>query len=154
MKLLRRLLIQSHRYLGIALCLLAIMWFASGFVMMYAGGLPRLSPELRLERMPDVDLSKVRLRPAEAVERLGDDPAARVVLLTVLDRPAYRVGGATIFADLDEQKVRLSDGSIHGFEVDPFAKSCLTKGVDELGYTLERLAHIDAFERRHAGHAA
>ena len=61
--------------------------------------------------------------------------------------------GATIFADLDEQKVRLSDGSIHAFEVDPFAKSCLTKGVDELGYTLERLADIDAFERRHAGQA-
>ena len=53
--------------------------------------------------------------------------------------------GATIFADLDEQKVRLSDGSIHGFEVDPFAKSCLTKGVDELGYTLERLAHDRRF---------
>jgi PepSY-associated TM region len=103
MKLLRRLLIQSHRYLGIALCLLAIMWFASGFVMMYAGGLPRLSPELRLERMPDVDLSKVRLSPAEAVERLGDDPGGgRVVLLSVFNRPAYRVGGATIFADTGE----------------------------------------------------
>ena len=59
--------------------------------------------------------------------------------------------GATILADLDEQKVRLSDGSIHAFEVDPFAKTCLTKGVDELGYTLERLAEIDAFERRYAG---
>jgi 3-isopropylmalate/(R)-2-methylmalate dehydratase small subunit len=61
--------------------------------------------------------------------------------------------GATIFADLDEQKVRLSDGSIHAFEVNPFAKTCLTKGVDELGYTLERLADIDAFERRYAGQA-
>ena len=93
MKLLRRLLIQSHRYLGIALCLLAIMWFVSGFVMMYAGGLPRLSPELRLERMADVDLSKIHLSPGEAVGRLGDDPGGgRVVLLTVLGRPAYRVG--------------------------------------------------------------
>ena len=62
--------------------------------------------------------------------------------------------GATIFADLDEQKVRLSDGSIHAFEVNPFAKTCLTKGVDELGYTLERLADIDAFERRYTGQAA
>src|SRR4051812_40823130 len=62
--------------------------------------------------------------------------------------------GATIFVDLNEQKVRLSDGSTHSFEVDPFAKTCLTKGVDELGYTLERLADIDAFERRHAGHVA
>jgi len=61
--------------------------------------------------------------------------------------------GATIFADLDEQKVRLSDGSIHAFEVNPFAKTCLTKGVDELGYTLERLPDIDAFEGRYAGQA-
>ena len=59
--------------------------------------------------------------------------------------------GATIFVDLIEQEVHLSGGSTHGFEVDPFAKMCLTKGVDELGYTLERLADIEAFERRHAG---
>ena len=37
--------------------------------------------------------------------------------------------GATIFVDLNEQKARLFDGSIHTFEVDPFAKTCFTKGV-------------------------
>jgi hypothetical protein len=65
-KLLRKLLILSHRYLGIALCLLVAMWFASGIVMMYAGGMPRLDPDLRLARMPDLDLSKVRLTLADA----------------------------------------------------------------------------------------
>jgi uncharacterized iron-regulated membrane protein len=108
MKVLRRFLILSHRYLGIALSAMAVIWFATGFVMMYAGGMPRLTQELRLERAPDLDLSRVRLRPSEAAERLrdtgallpGDDPRAE--LLTVMDRPAYRLAGETVFADSGE----------------------------------------------------
>jgi hypothetical protein len=121
MKLLRKLLILSHRYLGIALCLLVAMWFASGMVMMYAGGMPRLDPDLRLARMPDLDLSKVRLTLADAAEKLEIDPSAgwdstagrggsRIQLLTIMDRPAYRFGGeGTVFArflNLDAGKVR------------------------------------------------
>ena len=41
MKLFRKGLILTHRYLGIVLSLLAVMWFATGIVMMYAGGSPR-----------------------------------------------------------------------------------------------------------------
>ena len=103
MKLLRRFLILSHRYLGIALSALIVMWFATGIAMMYVGGMPRLTPELRLERLPNVDLSRVRLTPAEALERGNVDPnLGRVVLLTVMDRPAYRFGArepVTVFAD-------------------------------------------------------
>jgi hypothetical protein len=36
-RLFRKLLVLSHRYLGIALSLLIFMWFATGIVMMYAG---------------------------------------------------------------------------------------------------------------------
>jgi hypothetical protein len=104
MKLLRKLLILSHRYLGIVLSLMAIMWFATGFVMMYAGGMPRLSQEMLRERRPHLDLSRVRMGPAAALERLGEGSAdapytGRVRLLTVMDRPAYRIGGDTVFAD-------------------------------------------------------
>jgi len=52
LKLLRKSLILTHRYMGIALSLLAVMWFATGIVMMYAGGMPRLTPQTRIERLP------------------------------------------------------------------------------------------------------
>jgi hypothetical protein len=94
-------MILIHRYLGIGLSLLFVVWFASGIVMMYAGGMPRLTPQLRLERLPEVDVSSVRLAPGEAVERaqLGS-VSDRVLLLTVMGRPAYRFFDAvTVFAD-------------------------------------------------------
>jgi uncharacterized iron-regulated membrane protein len=97
MSVVRRLLIVSHRYLGIALSLLAIMWFATGITMMYVGGMPRLTPQLRLDRMPSLDLARVRLSPADAAEKAGGGD--RTQLLTVMDRPAYRVSGTTVFAD-------------------------------------------------------
>ncbi len=106
MKLLRRFLILSHRYLGIVLSALIVMWFATGITMMYVGGMPRLTPELRLERMPGLDLSRVHLTPAEAAERgLVDPSAGRVAVLSVMDRPAYRFGereAVTVFADNGE----------------------------------------------------
>jgi uncharacterized iron-regulated membrane protein len=106
MKLLRKLLILSHRYLGIAISLLVMMWFATGIVMMYAGGMPRLTPERRLERMPALDLSRVQLTPSGAVERAElSFPPDRVSLATVMDRPAYRLAVGrtmTVFADNGE----------------------------------------------------
>ena len=113
---LRKWLILVHRYLGIPLSLLFVIWFASGVVMMYTGGMPRLTPEARLARLPDLDLSRMRLTAAEAVERAGlwafPDSA---VLLTVQDRPAWRFtwpfGDATVFADTGELQAPLDDAA-------------------------------------------
>ena len=109
MKLFRRSVILAHRYLGIGLSLLAVMWFATGFVMMYAGGMPRLSAEMRIDRLPELDLTRVRVTPSEAVTHAGVESAGRLTLLSVMDRPAYRVGRETVFADtgavLDEISV-------------------------------------------------
>ncbi len=106
MPMFRRWLILTHRYLGIVLSLLFVVWFMSGITMMYAGGMPRLTPQLRLERLPDLDLARVRLSPSEAAERAtpGGSPD-RATLLTLMDRPAYRFAGqrgVTIFADTGE----------------------------------------------------
>jgi hypothetical protein len=109
MKLIRRILILSHRYLGIAIGLLVVMWFATGIVMMYAGGMPRLTPQLRLDRLATLDVSRVRLTPAEAAERAGVPPE-RTLMLSVMDRPAFRFAGppsTTVFADTGEPLAEL-----------------------------------------------
>src|SRR5262245_39327424 len=100
MRLVRKLLILSHRYLGIALSLLFILWFVTGITMMYAGGMPRLTGDERLDRLATVDLQAVRLTPIEADEKAGGG-GGRTTLVTVLGRPAYRFGGGatTVFAD-------------------------------------------------------
>jgi hypothetical protein len=108
MRLLNKTLVFFHRYLGIPLSLLVVLWFASGIVMIYAGGMPAIEPETRLARMPDLDTGKVQLTLAEAAEKAGFDASAgwdgpRVTMLTVMGRPAYRFGTApTVFADTGE----------------------------------------------------
>ena len=97
---LRKLLILSHRYLGIVLSLLFVVWFASGITMMYAGGMPRLSGDERLDRLTAVDLKSIKLTPSQAAEKAGT--GGRTTLLTVTGRPAYRFSGrdaVTVFAD-------------------------------------------------------
>ncbi len=111
MKLFRRAVILSHRYLGIVLSLLVIMWFATGITMMYWGGMPRMTPEMRLERLQPIEFSRVQLTPAQAAERLGFEPEGRVTLSTLLDRPAYHFGtrnSTVVFADSGEAVEELS----------------------------------------------
>jgi 3-isopropylmalate/(R)-2-methylmalate dehydratase small subunit len=56
--------------------------------------------------------------------------------------------GARIAVDLAAQIVRGPDGAEHAFDIDPFAKECLLKGLDEIGYTLSLAEQISAFENR------
>ena len=106
----RKAMILTHRYLGIALCVPIVMWFVSGIGMMYAGGMPRLTPETRLERLPPLDLTQVRLSPSEAAEHgnMTTRPG-RLVLTTIMDRPAYRFDRGTYETDG-------SDGRTQPFE--------------------------------------
>ncbi len=50
--------------------------------------------------------------------------------------------------DLEEQIVRLPTGDTFKFEVDPFSRTCLLQGVDELGYLLSFADKIAAYEVR------
>ena len=99
-----RWLILIHRYLGIPLSVLFLVWFASGIVMMYTRDMPRLTAELRLARLSELDLDRIALAPAAAAGRAHLSPTPRsALLLTVLDRPAYRFDGVTVFADTGER---------------------------------------------------
>jgi hypothetical protein len=101
-----RWIILVHRYLAMTLSLLFVVWFVSGIAMIYARGMPALALGERLERMPPLDLSRVRLSPSDAAARalVGGSPE-RALLLTIMDRPAYRFydpSPTTMFADTGE----------------------------------------------------
>ncbi len=53
---------------------------------------------------------------------------------------------AELSIDLPSQTVRLPDGKQASFPIDPFSKTCLLKGVDELGYLMSFAEQIQAFE--------
>ena len=58
--------------------------------------------------------------------------------------------GQKLIVDLDALQIQLPDGSAIAFQVDAFARECLLKGVDQLGYLLLQENAIDAFERNRA----
>ena len=106
----RRILVYTHRWLGILGSLLFLAWFVSGIVLMYAG-MPALSPGERLGRLPPIDLSAARLTPGEAARRHGVSPD-RLRIAMLGDRPVYRFVErgltTTVFADDGERLQRLT----------------------------------------------
>ena len=53
--------------------------------------------------------------------------------------------------DLDAQKVTLPDGSSFGFEIDPFGRTMILAGTDEIGYVMAQLPAIEGWEAAHPG---
>lgn len=58
-----------------------------------------------------------------------------------------------IDVDLQDQKLRLSDGEQISFDVDPFRKHCLLEGLDDIGLTLQHVADIKAYEEKRKAEA-
>lgn len=54
---------------------------------------------------------------------------------------------ALVEVNLVEQTVQAAGESIR-FDIDPFAKHCLLKGLDQIDYTLSLLTDIQAYEKR------
>jgi 3-isopropylmalate/(R)-2-methylmalate dehydratase small subunit len=49
-------------------------------------------------------------------------------------------------ADLEKQTLTGSSGKIYRFKINSFAKTCLLKGLDQIGWTLQFEDKIKAFE--------
>src|SRR5437899_423563 len=108
--MLKRLLIFVHRWLGVALCALFLIWFPSGIGLMY-WDFPSVTPGDRLERAPALDAARIRLSPAEAALTAGEDASEPVRINSFDGRPVYRFravgrrGGETIvYADTGERQ--------------------------------------------------
>jgi 3-isopropylmalate/(R)-2-methylmalate dehydratase small subunit len=56
--------------------------------------------------------------------------------------------GYKLTVDLPTQTVSDSTGLKYSFDVDPFRKDCLLRGLDDIGLTLQHEPDITAFERR------
>jgi len=56
----------------------------------------------------------------------------------------------SIVVDLERQQIELPDGTQIAFSVEAFARQCLLRGVDQLGYLLAEDAAISAFEAKRA----
>src|SRR5208282_4603174 len=61
---------------------------------------------------------------------------------------AKRGANATLSVDLEAQEIRGPDGGEIRFDIDPFRKHCLLKGLDDIGLTLKKSSHIDSFEKK------
>jgi hypothetical protein len=109
--LLRRSAIFVHRWLGVMLCLLFLLWFPSGIGMMY-WGFPSVGPADRLDRSPTLDASAITVSPAEAAAKLDGAPVGQVRLNTFDGRPVYHFrtgrGETLIYADNGEQLIDVS----------------------------------------------
>jgi 3-isopropylmalate/(R)-2-methylmalate dehydratase small subunit len=73
----------------------------------------------------------VALRPSEVVALKERDAAGRYHLTV----------------DLEKRQVSSPDGFSAHFEIDPFRRTCLLEGLDEIGMTLTREKEIEAYEQ-------
>ena len=75
----------------------------------------------------------IRVSP-EDLEKLFDD--------------AERGANSTLTVDLEEQVIRGPDGGTVKFEIDPFRKHCLLKGLDDIGLTKQKQDQIVSYEKK------
>ena len=75
----------------------------------------------------------IRVSP-EDLEKLFDD--------------AERGANATLTVDLEKQEIRGPDGGVVKFDIDPFRKHCLLNGLDDIGLTQAKDAHISNYETK------
>jgi hypothetical protein len=89
-----RLLTLVHRWLGIAVCLLFTMWFASGIVMHFVP-FPVLNEAARIEGLAPLDMVRVLHGPTEVVRASGRADVTRIRLTQRSDGPVYLLSGAS-----------------------------------------------------------
>ena len=109
-----RALIVVHRWLGVALCLLFLLWFPSGIGMMY-WTFPSVSAADRLAHSPALDPSTIVLSPSEAAQTIGVDASPTQIRLNSFDgRPVYRIntgvgGPRLVYADTGEVQTTVTE---------------------------------------------
>ena len=66
---------------------------------------------------------------------------------SVLELAEYSKRKEEIDVNLENQEIKFGNKSIK-FDVDAFKKKCLIEGLDDIGLSMEKVSHIDNFEKR------
>ncbi len=103
MRVFRTLLILSHRYIGIPLSFMFVLWFFSAFFMIYTGGMPRITNEMRVDGASPLAFERVAVTPGQARDIVGYT-STQVSLRTLMGRPVYEFrepgyDNALVYAD-------------------------------------------------------
>jgi hypothetical protein len=93
-----------HRWLGILLGLLFVLWFASGIILSFVP-FPTLATGDRISRSEAVDLEKVQVSPAAALAAApaGAEPVMHLRLISVAGHPRYVFSPADVARTVAEQ---------------------------------------------------
>ncbi|MBI3569261.1 MAG: PepSY domain-containing protein [Gemmatimonadetes bacterium] len=125
---LKRWTVLAHLYLGVALALLFVMWFATGIVLMYAP-FPGFRQQRQFARMSPLHCPACTRPLADALPSMGGrDTTALVRLGMRLDRPVYRF--------------RAVDGGWHALFADDLSAAAALTG-DEARRTAAGYARLD-----------
>jgi uncharacterized iron-regulated membrane protein len=85
----RRLTYLIHRWTGVARCLLMLLWFASGIVMLFVG-YPKLTPAEHLRGLPPLPQVGCCVPLSQALSHSADPARLRAATLTTIDgQPSY-----------------------------------------------------------------
>jgi len=66
---------------------------------------------------------------------------------SILELAEYSKRKEEIDVNLENQEIKFGNKSIK-FDVDAFKKKCLIEGLDDIGLSMEKVSHIDNFEKR------
>ncbi|MES2197556.1 MAG: PepSY domain-containing protein [Pseudomonadota bacterium] len=110
-----RALVLLHRWLGIGVCALFAMWFASGIAMLFVA-FPSLTETERVAGLGEIDAPRVRHAVGEAVTASGIADTRRVRLVQRADGPVYVVTGLSRLAavradDLSDARVTSTEAA-------------------------------------------
>jgi hypothetical protein len=135
-------IVLSHRWLGIAFCLLFAMWFASGIVMHFVP-FPSLTEAERFAGLAPVKRAQPIIAVADAVAASGITDATRVRLIQRSDGPVYVVSGPPRV-----RAVHASDGADASVEFPDVALAIARayadrRGLDAVNATIVARADYD-----------
>lgn len=123
---LTRWLHLGHRWLGIGLGLMVLLWFVSGIVMLFVAR-PHLTDGERRAALPPLAAERVRVSPLAAWQALGLPGWPQLVRLNAAgDRPAYHFLSAAGWASVDAEDGR----PLAGVSAEQAGRIALTQAGD------------------------